>query len=93
MLDMGFEPQIRKIVDQIRVKLIYWYLFFVENVFLMYISACLLAAKKTLLWQLMLCVTVKWGGRFGICPYLSLLILCVLCPARQTDPDVECYLA
>ena len=49
MLDMGFEPQIRKIVDQIRVKLIYWYLFFVENVFLMYISACLLAAKKTLL--------------------------------------------
>lgn len=28
MLDMGFEPQIRKIVDQIRVKLIHWCLFF-----------------------------------------------------------------
>lgn len=27
MLDMGFEPQIRKIVDQIRVKLIHLYLF------------------------------------------------------------------
>lgn len=29
MLDMGFEPQIRKIVDQIRVKLIHWCSFFV----------------------------------------------------------------
>lgn len=78
MLDMGFEPQIRKIVDQIRVKAntqrLYLCLFGFFSLFFCFLLLTLMFEVKAVL---------VYSFLFGGFP----------CPAGQTDSDVERYLA